>query len=98
MTYFGGCQLEEHDTDPDSSSHRIVPGTWREATCAESDEVRKNQDLTVWSGHTDTEGRYGEALMFTSWGSGDGRTPVVADVRYMDKDKPCEHRIYEVAG
>ena len=96
MAYFGGCRLEEHDTDPDSRDHKVVPGQWREATCEESIAARAGLDLSVWSSLTDTDGSFGEALIFTSWGSRDGRTPVVADVRYMEEGKVCEHRIYEV--
>lgn len=98
MATLGGCQLAEHDTDSDSSDHKVRPGQWREATCAESEAARSGRELSVWSSLTDTEGTFGEALIFTSWGTRDGRLPVVADVRYMEEGKTCRHMVYEVTA
>lgn len=97
MTYFGGCPLSEHDTDEDASNHRIVKGTWREATCKERDAAFESADPKTWSTLSDPDGRFGEKLMFTEWGSRDGNTPVAADVKYIEEGKPCRHMVYDVA-
>lgn len=100
MTYLGPCTLSEHDQDPDEYNHRIVPGGWVHATCIERDILFKSSQLTVWSGLTDLDGTYGAPCMFTEWGSADGTTPVVADLRWIAEDdkRPCEHRIYVQAA
>lgn len=93
-TYFEGMTLIEHDTDPESRDHKIVPGSWREATCAESDAVHADQDLMVWSYLTDTEGEFGDPIIFTQWGSRDETRPAVANVRFPGSQKRCVHRIF----
>lgn len=97
-TYLGGCPLSEHDVDPDASNHRILPGEWVRADCKASDTARGDHDVKVWSSLSDTTGDFGVPLMFTEWGTPDGTRPVVADLRYIDSDKPCEHYVYEVSA
>jgi hypothetical protein len=96
MTYLGRCKLTEHDTDPDERNHSVIPGEWIPATCAESDQARSAQPVSVWSTLTDLDGEYGAPCMFAEWGSPDGTAPVVADLRWMAEDdtRPCEHRVY----
>lgn len=97
--YLGRGRLSEHDPDPEEQDHQIPPGQWVDATCQERDRLFFSTELTVWSGYTDIEGEYGTPAMFTEWGSPDGRTPVVADLRYLGgTPKPCEHKIYELEG
>ena len=100
MSYLGSCNLSQHDPDPDESDHRIIPGAWITATCKERDEVFYANELSVWSGLTDLDGEYGIPSMFTEWGSYDGTTPIVADLRYTEEGttRPCEHRIYVPAA
>ena len=88
--------LSEHDPDPGERGHRIIPGKWIPATCAESDEARSANAVSPWSTLTDIDGEYGAPCMFAEWGSKDGRTPIVADIQWMAEDdtRPCEHRIY----
>lgn len=96
MTYLGSCPLAEHDPDPDESNHRVIPGVWIKATCVERDLAFHAEKLKVWSGLTDIDGEYGRPSMFTEWGSADGTTPIVADLRWLAEDdkRPCEHMIY----
>jgi hypothetical protein len=94
--YIGGCTLIGHDPDPESRDHNVRPGTWIAANCKESDAAHAGQEVNVWSSLIDMSGEYGEPRIFTEWGSKDGRTPVVADLRYIDSEKPCEHRVYRL--
>jgi hypothetical protein len=96
MPYMGVCRLSEHNPDPDEYDHRVMPGEWVPATCAESDKARGSEEVTVWSTLTDLDGQYGAPSMFAEWGTADGRRPIVADLRWMDEadNRPCEHRIY----
>jgi hypothetical protein len=96
MSRLGHCNLSQHNPDPDESNHRVIPGEWIPATCLESDDARGAQEVTAWSGLTDLDGEYGAPSMFTEWGSPDGTTPIVAELRWMaeDDNRPCEHRIY----
>lgn len=108
--YLGACSLPAHDPDPEESAHSILPGRWVKADCPERDAVfaaaaadtDPQRKLIVWSGLTDTEGTYGKPQMFTCWGTKDGVTPLLADVKYFaapgaedqSAPKPCQHRIY----
>lgn len=96
MTYLGACTLSEHSDDPDEHNNRVIPGKWVPATCIESDIAKASKAVTVWSGLTDLQGEYGAPSMFTEWGTADGTTPVVADLRWIAEGdtRPCEHRIY----
>lgn len=107
-TYLGNCRLTEHDPDPEASDHKVARGHWVEASCAEREAVFQalpdTLNLSVWSALTDMTGEFGEPLMFTQWGSRDGITPAVADLRYLAHPddtnragpKPCEHRVFVV--
>lgn len=96
-TYFGGCALVEHDEDEESRDHKVVKGWWEPATCTESDQAKFGTQTIVWSSLTDMDGEYGEPRIFTQWGSSDERVPVVADLRYIDSPKTCEHMVYRIA-
>ena len=90
----GGINLPMHDPDPDERDHRIIPGEWAEAGCADADRAQSG-DLMVWSSLTDIEGRFGSPCVYTCWGSRDGTTPIVAGLR--EPNGSCRHAIFRPA-
>lgn len=105
-----GCVLTEHD--PEDEDCRVLPGSWHLVTCEAADALRAlTADLGPWSGLTDMDGaRTGTPVVFTEWGSRDGRTPVLAEARWPDPEsrtvlaelgrrdaRPCEHYAYRLS-
>lgn len=69
---------------------------WRSIDCREADLIRRQgAGLIVASSLTDTEGRYGEPVVFTEWWwrTAKGEEPVLRDYRYPDSEVGCTHFI-----
>lgn len=72
---------------------------WRNIDCREADLIRRQgAGLIVASSLTDTEGQYGDPVIFTEWWwrNAAGDEPVLRDYRYPSEADPafsCTHFI-----
>jgi hypothetical protein len=106
LDHFIGFRLTRHEIDEDGDDNGVTPGEWRTATREEYEAAYQAHPLegrSVYSSLTDPDGQFGRPVMFTEWGTKDGRTPICAGVVLYSRDDRtktigCHHLVYVPSG
>jgi hypothetical protein len=85
---------DQTEMDEDELRHRGMwnLADWHQIPCVDRDlMLHSDHTLKPFSSLTDLEGEYGEALIYTEWGTTDPDNAVLRDYRWPQTNRDCEH-------